>query len=494
MDNLLDLNLNWVVSAEELTSWAQVRDVNRPALTGSPKWRNYLAFLEEQLRAYGVVDVFENRWPFERWYTSDDPANWSLVSDGRPVRVSHYDAYSGSTGLDGITSQLLYYDHDEPPPSLKGKIVVFPTLPHPQPPYDDEYLMYHTFNDYEYRSEDPFAPLFSYVDPAYSITFDTMYQLEQQFHELAIAGGAAALIKVCDMAYERTAGLYTFPVPTLHDMPGLILDRDAGAQVIADAKAGKMATLRLEAAVETSEAIQLIAYLPGKNYGTPQDEQILLVNHTDGPSITQDNGALGLLAIVKYFSNLPQEERERTLTIFLDCRHYIPGMEPAHQDVSWLDRYPEAKEKIVAMIHIEHLGEMDYREVDSRVEAVGLPEQSYLWVRDNQQLVDMAIQAAKRHDVRRLQVVVPERPGIHGGIQQWWWGVGVLGLAEHHLDTGQTYLNIPGYGMAGFLGNYWSTASGIERWNCDHALRQIKTMTQLTRFLMGADRGEIQPQ
>jgi hypothetical protein len=416
-----------------------------------------------------------------------------LVSDGQAVRVSHYDAYSGSTGPGGISAQLLYYDHEDPPESLKNKIVVFPTIPHPQPPLGDDYLMYSTFNDYEYRSDDPFAPLFTYVDPADSITFDTMYQLEQQFHEIAMAGGAAGLIKVCDMSYDRTVGLYTFPVPTLHDMPGLILDRDAGAKVIADAKDGKMATLRLEATVEPSEAVQVIAYLPGKHYGTSQDEQILLVNHTDGPSITQDNGALGLLAIVKYFSNTPQEERERTLTIFLDCRHYIPGMELAHQEVSWLDRYPEAREKIVAMIHIEHLGEMDYREVDGRVEAVGLPEQSYLWVRDNQRLIDMAIHAVKTHDVRRIQVVVPERPGINGGIQQWWWGVGVLGLSEHHLDTGQPYLNIPGYGMAGFLGYYWTTASGIERWSPDHALRQIKTMTQLTTFLMQAEMAEIQP-
>jgi hypothetical protein len=296
------------------------------------------------------------------------------------------------------------------------------------------------------------------------------------------------------MAYDRTVGIYTFPVPTLHDMPGLILDREAGAQVIADAKAGKVATLRLEATVEPSEAMQIIAYLPGKHYGTPQDEQILLVNHTDGPSITQDNGALGLLAIVKYFSNISQEERERTLTVFLDCRHYIPGMEPAHQTVSWLDKYPEAREKIVAMIHIEHLGEMDYREVNGRVEATGLPEQSYLWVRNNQLLIDMAIHATKIHDVRRLQVVAPERPGVNGNIQQWWWGVGVQGLSGHHLETGQPFLNIPGYGMAGFLGYYWTTDSGIERWNCDHALRQIKTMTQLTGFLMGAELTEIQPQ
>jgi hypothetical protein len=493
MRNNSNLVADWIISAEELTIWAQVRNDNIPALTGSPKWRDYVTFLENKLRDYGVVDIFKNRWPFERWYTSDDQTNWSLISDGHPVRVSHYDAYSGSTGPEGITSQLLYYDHDNPPQSLKDKIVVFPTKPHPQPPFDDEYLMYYTFNDYEYRSDDPFGPLFSYIDPSYSITFDTMYQLQQQFHEVAMEGGAAGLIKVCDMAFDRTVGLYTFPVPTLHDMPGLILDRDAGAKVIADAKDGKTATLRLEASVEPSEAVQLIAYLPGKHYGRTKDEQILLVNHTDGPSITQDNGALGLLAIVKYFSNFPQEERERTLTVFLDCRHYIPGMEPAHQTVSWLDRYPEIRKKIVAMIHIEHLGEMDYREVGGRVEAVGLPEQSYLWVRDNQRLIDMAIHAAKTHNVRRLQVVAPERPGIHSGIQQWWWGVGVLGLSGHHMDTGQPHLNIPGYGMASFLGYYWTTASGIERWNCDHALRQIKTMTQLTECLMQVDLAEIQP-
>jgi hypothetical protein len=145
MGNDSSLKNNWLVSAEELTAWAQFRHDNRPALTGSPKWRNYVDFLEKKLHQYGVVDVFKNRWPFERWYTSDDNANWSLISDGQPVRVSHYDAYSGSTGPEGITAQLVYYDHDSPPKSIRDKIVVFPTLPHPQPPFDDEYLMYSTF-------------------------------------------------------------------------------------------------------------------------------------------------------------------------------------------------------------------------------------------------------------------------------------------------------------------------------------------------------------
>ena len=145
MEHNPHLNPSWIISPDELTSWAEVRDRNLPTFTGSPKWRSYLAFLEQQLIESGAVDIFKNSWPFERWYTSDDAANWSLVVDGAPVRVSHYDAYSGSTGPEGVTAPLIFYDHDSPPQSIKDRIVVFPTLPHPQPPYDDEYLIYSTF-------------------------------------------------------------------------------------------------------------------------------------------------------------------------------------------------------------------------------------------------------------------------------------------------------------------------------------------------------------
>jgi hypothetical protein len=75
MENDTNLNSDWIISAEELTSWSQLRDDNRPALTGSPKWRNYVTFLENKLQEYGVVDVFKNSWPFERWHTSDDPTD-----------------------------------------------------------------------------------------------------------------------------------------------------------------------------------------------------------------------------------------------------------------------------------------------------------------------------------------------------------------------------------------------------------------------------------
>jgi len=489
-DKFTTIDPAWAVNADEAYEWALVKDANLPAITGSPEWNNYIAFLEEKLTEYGAVDMFRNSWDFDRWDTTDDSSGWSLVSDGESVRVAHYAANSGVSANDGITAELVYYDRDNPPTSIDGKIVVFTVQPHPEPPYSDNYKINFTFNDYEWRAnDDSYYELFEAVPPEFSFTFDIWWQLRQRFWDIAVEGNAAGHVIVYDMAFERTEGLYTFPVPPLHESPGVVLSREDGAKVIQDAKAGKTATLTLQATIEESEAYQTIAYLPGRDYGTPEDEQILLINHTDGPSITQDNGALGLLAIVKYFSHIPQEERPRTLTVFLDSRHYYPGMERASEEYNWLTRYPDAKDKLVGIIQAEHMGEMDYREVDGKVEAVGLAEQSYLWSRNNPILIDAAVAAAKRYNWERVQVAVPERPGINGELQQVWWGVGAIAL-----DGCDRCLDLPGFGLGSFLGFYWTTASGIERWNKELFVNQAHTMTELAGLLMTADLAVIKPE
>lgn len=492
-----NLEPSWLVTADEGYEWASVRNANLPAMTGSPEWLDYMGFLEAKLHEYGAVDGWKNSWEFERWDTSDDATDWSLQADGREIRVAHYGAYSGSTGPEGITAEMIFYDHDDPPESIEGKIVVIPTKPHPDKPFPEDYLINYTYNDYEYATDAvTLPPPFEFVDPADSFTFDIWWQLAQRLDRIAEEGNAAGAVIVYDMAYERTKGLYTFPVPTLYDSPTLILSREDGAKVIEDAKAGKSATIRLEATLEPAEAYQYIAYLPGRDYGTPDDEQIVLINHTDGPSITQDNGALGLLAIVKYFSNIPQEHRPRTLTVYLDCRHYMPGMERTHQEPAWLNRYPQAREQIVGVIQAEHLGEMDYREVEGRVEPTGYAEQSYLWTRNNDVLIDAAVSAVQKYGWSRAQVAVPERPGKRGQLQQVWWGVGVIAMADSGYYDCDTWhcLDVPAFGLGGFLGYYWTTDSGIERWNKDLFRSQAATMTELTGVLMTADLETIESQ
>ena len=57
-DKLTNIDPEWAVTADEGYEWALVKDANLPAMTGSPEWNNYIAFLEEKLLEYGAVDVF----------------------------------------------------------------------------------------------------------------------------------------------------------------------------------------------------------------------------------------------------------------------------------------------------------------------------------------------------------------------------------------------------------------------------------------------------
>lgn len=487
---LTQLIPGFLVKPHEAYEWHLYKDMGGATYSGNPSWKSYMEFIEWKLEHYGVKDITRNKWTYDRWYTTDWPGDgkWTLTSNGISIKVASYGAYSGATTEAGTTAQLIYYDPASPPPlsSLAGKIVVFKTAPHPNPPFTSLYKAFYTVNDYEFMTDsETFPPLFTHYPVSVSVNTDVWYQLGQTsgFINILKASGAAGGIFVSDASYDRLAGLYTFGVPVLYNAPSLFLDRVAGSQVIEDAKNGKIATLKLVAKVEPTETYQLIGFLPGSNYGKPEDEIILLVSHTDGPSISQENGALGVLGIVHYFSHIPQSERPRTLMIFLDNRHYMPGMESAFANFDWFKIHPEAVKPIVASVGTEHLGQVEYREVGEVFEPTGLVETSFLWARNNQLLIDMAIDAVKDHQWPRVQVQCTERPGIHGQQQGVWYGMGAIASS----------FKIPGFGTMGTQGAYWATTARIKDFDADLFCTQVATMSQLTGGLMLANLIAIDP-
>jgi hypothetical protein len=163
---LTSINPDFMVTPDEAYDWHLHKDKGGPTYSGNASWRSYMSLIEKKLKEYGVIDITKNKWTYKRWYTSDwpDVSNWTLASDGQPVKVAHYGAYSGSTGPDGLTAEMVLYTPKTPMASLKGKIVVFRTAPHPKPPLDEKYKKWFTLNDYEYRNEaDNFPRLFTQV-------------------------------------------------------------------------------------------------------------------------------------------------------------------------------------------------------------------------------------------------------------------------------------------------------------------------------------------
>ena len=111
-----------------------------------------------------------------------------------------------------------------------------------------------------------------------------------------IKAGAVGALIVMPLSFDALSGVYTFGVPALHQMPSLYLDRDAG-RADCRGRERRQAALRCGSLhkTEEAEAYQLFGYLPGRDYGKPDDQQVMLITHTDGPSISQENGAMGIL-------------------------------------------------------------------------------------------------------------------------------------------------------------------------------------------------------
>jgi hypothetical protein len=473
---------SYLFSVEDAQRWNEIKDSQGPTFAGSPSWQSYLEFLESSLRKRGVVDITQNAWDYERWSTSEwpDKSAWSLSVDGEQVRVAHYGAYSGTTSAAGVTAELVLYDPENPPESIEGKIAVLTTRADGHPFIQGDYEYVSSADSFPNLESEPavtgVGPVASRSD---SIAVEMFWQLIQSkpLIEALRSGKAAGAVIVLDASYERAAGMYTFRVPTHYDAPTLILDRDAGKTIIEAAASGKSATLRLEAMVQQATTYQLVGFLPGRDYGSPKDEQIILITHTDGPSIAQENGALAVLGIVDYFSHVPQSDRNRTLMVFLDCRHYMPGMEPAFSDVDWFQRNPDAEHPIVAHVTLEHFGELEYGETGDDFHLTGRPEPAFIYTTPQQSLVEGAIRAVEQRQWPRAFVHSPARPGIRGGEQGHWYGLG-----RRWAEKG-----LPGYASLTSLGAFWSTKARIESIDAELFRTQVSAMIQMTDELMNSD-------
>ena len=463
------LKKSFMPSPEKIQGWHLIKDAGGPTFAGSPSWNRYMAFLEKNFQCSGLVDIKKDTFTYNRWFTSDgrNTGYWGLSVDGKEIPVASYWAYSGSTPLSGVTAPLVYYDQDNPPASIEGKIVVFDI-----PVLSSDSLPPEMLNPgFEYASDPDSVPTDSFItEQFYQVTY---YSLFGGLSDILAQGKAAGGLVIADMGPGRAAGIYTLPPPPSEfGVPGLFLDRVAGREVRQAAMEGRRATLKLMAMREKAEAYFLSGFLPGKNYGKAEDAMVLLITHTDGPGLSQENGALGILAVIQYFSNIPRNERPRTLLVLLDPQHYMPG----RHSIKWYSLHPEAASKIVASMGVEHLGQIEYREQGDEFLPTGLPEVTKVFVQDNEALIKRAILAVKNNRLPRAMVHCPARDG-----QGMWEGMGDVALKRH----------LPGFALSSLMSAYLSTESRINTFDKDLALKQIAVAVQLTGELMRADLKEI---
>ena len=117
------------------------------------------------------------------------------------------------------------------------------------------------------------------------------------------------------------------------------------------------------------------------------------------------------------------------------------------------------KNSVVVVMQLEPFGELEYEKLTKKFHRPELPSTRY----------------TGRATIRC------HRGSDHGGQWERWRGVGAFarGALTNVEYWGEEGWDLPVYGLGGWLGNYWSTRSGIEVWDKDLFKIQANTMTEL---------------
>jgi len=470
-----------IVPVQVIQNWLDQKDSWGPAYTAGPGWKKFMGFMHGEMKALGMK-VTDLPYRYVRWYTTEfpDKNGWSLISDGVPVEVASYGTQSGSTGPIGVTAPMILYDLNVPvdqrPPlsALAGKIVVIKQQPYetlgtprriplgvpaprastfcgnpplcrapataeqPPSPQWGNVGPQDSYKDYEYRSDtnDFQTALFEKTPVTVEASFrnrDQFGQIRPIITDVLMPSGAAAAVTVMDMSPLAAGGTRIHPTPRQFNVPLLMLDRVAGAKVLRDAATGKMATLVLDAhEEENAGAYETVATLPGRNYGTPKDQAILLATHIDGPSIVEDDGGLAILTLLRHYAAIPQDQRPKSIIVYLESRHFVPGTEASYPFDAPKD-HPELFKTVVGGLALEHFGGLQFAENGDVYAPTGKAATTYIWGWPNPFAIAEATAAINDQQLPRAINAVPARPGVNGKPQQPWLGGG---FSRYLVDLG----------------------------------------------------------
>jgi hypothetical protein len=311
-----------------------------PKYTGNKAHGEFVEFLATGMKKLGLEVARERytfpRWDARRWEIAVNPKSGSPDGAFKPA-VTSYFPYSGETSAAGVTGPIVYAGTNPKVSldNLQGKVALV---------------------DCPVNTR-KFAELYKVwgLNPANEHFPDATRPARGPLSDLTPfqkAGAVAVILAWTDISDANAADQYTpFSRPPQH-IPALYVGRDAGARLRALAGSGATATVVLEAdTFADTPTDTIVATLPGAAGG---DEVVILNTHTDGPNATEENGALGLLALASYFSKVPRSERRRTLVFPMTTGHFASPWVPSIR--GFITKYPEIVKRTVAAVTVEHLG------------------------------------------------------------------------------------------------------------------------------------------
>ncbi|KGD95214.1 PA domain protein [Achromobacter sp. RTa] len=415
-------------SEARLRAWQE--DLDRRGLrdTGSPAHEAYVDTLHQRLREAGVPELYFEPVTMTRW----EARRWSLeLADGTDrIRTAGYIPYSGSTGAQGLVAPMRYLSAGQHPDrGVAGSIVVV-ELPKPALTSD----FFHAMALYKHDPANALPPGAPYARP-----YQVLEVLVQTLDALQ-AAGAAGVVAVLDEPADLAAGLYAPYDRELRKLPGVYVDREAGARLKALAASGARLRLVLDAQAEEVVTRNLIGIIPGAS-----SELTVINSHTDGTNGIEDNGPNAIVDIAQYLARLPREALPRSIMIMLSSGHFAGGV--GIQGFLARHREDGLRGRIASIVTIEHLGATEWLPgPDGRLAPTGRDEPAAIFLPRIPALVRAASAMLRNAQAAPAFVMPPLNPDADGGPNsaswpgegQYFWGGARLPTLNY--ITGPDYL------------------------------------------------------
>lgn len=389
-----------VITADEIEQELALLCRLKSRVTGTAEHDELIEHIDDQLTKAGL-NVRSDTLRFTRWHASSEGSSALRVSD-RPVPIASVVPYSGVTGPGGTTGELVRLRGPAPAwKKARGKIAVV-----------------------EVRNfRFPFSTVVGAWgrDSPWPVVRNPLIASTLAGLGLARArkAGVSAVIFVWrNISDDNARGQYLPFTLGYQGVPAIFVSGTAGDTVLAAASEGEQASVVLDYQLAPNTTTRTIwTVIEGTSR---PDETVLVVTHTDGVNVIEENGHIAAVAMARAAALNPPERT--TVFIFTSGHMRIPAVTSKGQATQrFLRDHPEVwagghgQRRAVAGLAVEHLGARELVDdpVTNTLRATGRIEPELLYA-TTPELAQLASQ--KWHGVNRtLPRISKPSPLIHFG-------------------------------------------------------------------------------
>lgn len=385
----------------KLKQWNRAIDDFGVRDTGSRNHVRYVDWLERRFDAIPGVSVGSLRYRFHRWLPRSASLRVTLGGQQRTLQPAGPVPYSKPAAASGPAAPLVYLPSgtEISAANAAGKLVVRDLIGGELPNSIFELVSWSIF------------------DPKNTLDPNGVYKRDwlngQPAVDMAAAGeaGAAGVLFVHEFPRSEIPGHYR-PYEGIHwKVPALHLGVDEGEEVKQAIAAGSAGSARIVLDAQTTRGAStrtLVAKLAG-----PGRRRVVVETHSDGVNALWDNGSVPMLAIARYFAELPRRCRPGPMEFVLTTAHLyqrLDGHSHGAGDELYARKMDRAYDRgtVALVLALEHLGAYEWEAVPRGGGRPGLTlrrlnrsEPSTTFVTESPFLVKTLERAVKRRNVER---------------------------------------------------------------------------------------------